>query len=68
MELKQELLSVREVAENLGFTVEYTRSLLKKGKIKGLKVGHQYVITKEEFENYLKENNALSKGGESLWH
>lgn len=67
--MEEKLLSIREIAENLGFSVDYVRSLVKKGKIKGLKVGHQYVVTQEELDNYLKtKNNALSKGGKSLWH
>jgi excisionase family DNA binding protein len=65
--MEEKLLSIREIAENLGFSVDYVRSLVKKGKIKGLKVGHQYVVTQEELDNYLKtKNNALSKGGKSL--
>jgi excisionase family DNA binding protein len=42
------LISVREVADRLGYSTVHVRNLILDGKIKGaVKVGNQYVVPEE---------------------
>lgn len=48
METKKQYLSVEEVSQELGFSVQYIRSLAKSGKIPAFMVGKTWVIEKEK--------------------
>jgi excisionase family DNA binding protein len=48
-------LSLRETAEVLGYSTDWTRRLIKSGKLRTEKLGKQYVISKTELERFLKE-------------
>jgi excisionase family DNA binding protein len=47
-------LSLRETAEVLGYSTDWTRRLIKTGKLKSEKLGKQYVVAKTELERFLK--------------
>jgi excisionase family DNA binding protein len=48
-------LNLREASTVLGYSTDWTRRLIKKGRIKTEKLGKQYVITKAELERFMKE-------------
>lgn len=41
------LLSTAMAAEILGFTPDYVRNLIRKGKIKGIKLGHDWLVERK---------------------
>ena len=47
------LISVREAAENSGYSTQYLCRLLRTGKLVGRKVGQVWLIQMESFESYL---------------
>ncbi|MFC2044917.1 helix-turn-helix domain-containing protein [Chloroflexota bacterium] len=44
IEMKIIICSVKEAAEKLGISDSHCRRLLAKGKIKGIKLGHDWVV------------------------
>ena len=48
-----EMLDVEEAAEVANLTVPNLRELLRQGKVKGIKTGRKWRISKEELNNYL---------------
>ncbi len=51
-----ELISVDEVANTLGFSSQYIRTLLRKGKLPGEKIGKQWLVDESAFETRLEVN------------
>ncbi|MGF1490281.1 MAG: DNA cytosine methyltransferase [Prochloraceae cyanobacterium] len=60
--MKSQLISVRNAALTCGYTPQYIRKLLRSGKLKGQKVGQQWVIEIADF-NKFKNNFAILKSG-----
>lgn len=48
------LLSVKAAATYSGYSLQYIRRLLRRGKLKGVKIGQVWLIVKEVFDVYLK--------------
>ena len=48
-----EMLDVEEAAEVANLTVPHLRELLRQGKVKGIKTGRKWRISKEELNNYI---------------
>ena len=44
------LISVKDAAECNGYSLQYIRRLLRKGKLAGLKLGQVWLIQMESFE------------------
>lgn len=53
-ENQSEILTVQEIADYLRTTIRTVRNLIRKGKLKGIKVGRTYRVPREAFEEYLK--------------
>ena len=49
-----ELLTVKEVAEILRITDRAMRERLRRGEIKGVKIGHNWRIEKQALDDYIK--------------
>jgi len=49
------LLSVKEVAETLGVTVDTVQRWLAAGKLKGIKLGRLWRVRSADLEKFLKE-------------
>lgn len=47
------LISVEQAAELSGFTPQHVRKLLRAGLLKGSKLGHIWVTTKDAIQEYL---------------
>ena len=58
MEDIKKFLSVRQVAEKLGYTEEWVRDLIKAKQIKAVKIG-RWRIKPEELENFIKSRSNL---------
>jgi excisionase family DNA binding protein len=58
---EKEYYSTREVANLLGYSAEYVRSLCKQGKIKSTKIGFVIAISKEDLKDFLqsRQNKGL---------
>lgn len=52
----QEMYSIKEVAEILKVSTKTVYKHIWSGKLKALKAGRQYRITKEALEDYLNSN------------
>ncbi len=52
-----DLITVREAARQSDLTTGYINQLIRKGKIKGHKVGWSYLIERESFSEWLKKRN-----------
>ena len=51
-----DLISIKEAARFCGLSERHIRLLLKQGKIKGKKLGHDWVTTKEYVDEYINTN------------
>lgn len=58
MEDIKKFLTVRQVAEKLGYTEEWVRDLIKDKQIKAVKIG-RWRIKPEELENFIKSRSNL---------
>lgn len=47
------LISVKDAAENSGYSSQYLRRLLRLGKLKGLKLGQLWLIQFDSLNSYL---------------
>lgn len=50
---KHRLLSLAEAAEQYGFNRYYLAELAKKGRLKAQKIGHMWVTTPHDIEEYI---------------
>ncbi|MCY8467183.1 helix-turn-helix domain-containing protein, partial [Bacillus atrophaeus] len=50
------ILTVKQVAEILKISEKTARKMLNNGEIKGFKVGREWRISSESFNEYLKQN------------
>lgn len=55
----QTLLTVQDLANSLKVTPQYVRKLISEERIKATRVGTQWVVSTEDFENYIKTNNVV---------
>ena len=53
-EVSVELLTSHEVARRLGISAQRTRYLLAKGLLPGTRIGRNWVIPRDRFEEYLR--------------
>lgn len=53
MNMKKKTYTVKEVAEVLAYHRGTVKEFLRKGKIKGLKVGNQWRVTEDEIKRIL---------------
>ena len=53
--MKSRLVSVHDASDTLGYTPQYIRGLLRSGKLKGQKVGNQWVIEVAELARFRKD-------------
>jgi excisionase family DNA binding protein len=51
-----ELISLREAAELSGLSASHLRLLVRRGDIWGIKLGHNWLTTREAVENYLAQD------------
>ena len=51
-----DLISIKEATRFCGLSERHIRLLLKQGKIKGKKLGHDWVTTKEFVSEYINTN------------
>ena len=56
--ISQELITTREAAENLGYTIQHTRLLIRRGQIEATKFGRDWLVVRESVVEY-------KTGGES---
>ena len=49
------LISIEEAAEFSNLSKRHIRFLLEQGKIRGKKIGRDWITTKDEVDNYLKD-------------
>ncbi|MFE2993356.1 helix-turn-helix domain-containing protein [Streptomyces sp. NPDC059262] len=52
----EEVLTVKQVAEILKISEKTARKMLNNGEIKGFKVGREWRVSAEKFNEYLKQN------------
>lgn len=55
-DLAAQLISVTEASEFSGLTTSFIRRLLREQRIKGVKVGRNWLTTKEALQDYLKQD------------
>ncbi len=53
--LTSKLISVTEASRISGFTTGFIRQLLIRGEIEGVKIGRNWLITREAIEGYMKQ-------------
>ena len=65
--MHQKVLTVKEVAQQLGLGINQTYAACERGQIPSIRFGRRWVIPASAFEKWLLESNqpsALSLGGE----
>ncbi len=50
--ISQELITTREAAENLGYTIQHTRLLIRRGEIEATKFGRDWLVVRESVVEY----------------
>lgn len=50
---KKKMLSVEEFSQKANITVTYARQLLREGKIRGVKLGKEWIVDNKEVDIYL---------------
>jgi len=50
-----DFLNLRQASNELGYTVDWLRHLIREGRIKAERFGNQYIISRKTFEDFLKE-------------
>ena len=60
--LSQALMTTREAAEDLGYTMQHTRLLIRQGKIEASKFGRDWLVVRESVVEYKvgQENSGRS--------
>lgn len=53
--------SVKDIAEYLQISITTVISEIKRGKLKAIRIGDTYRIKKEDFEQYLSDNEYKAK-------
>ena len=53
--MDKEFLSVREIAEMLGVTVDTIQGYIRKKELTAIKLGNRYVVERREFERFIAE-------------
>ena len=53
------MLSVKEIANLLKISDRTVRNLIETGQIKAYKVGNQFRIKEEDYQNYLNQINTI---------
>ena len=48
--------TVKEVADKLGLSVFPVREYIKEGKLKAVKLGRQYRVSEDQFNEFIKNN------------
>ncbi len=56
-----EYMTVREAAQELGFSVRGIQNLVKKSKLEALSVGRMYLVSKKSVREYFDQTRGLSK-------
>ena len=51
---KQRLISLPEAAEQYGFNSRFLGELARKGRLRAQKIGHRWVTTPEDVEDYIR--------------
>ena len=50
--ISQELITTQEAAENLGYTIQHTRLLIRRGQIDATKFGRDWLVVRESVVEY----------------
>ena len=50
--ISQELITTREAAETLGYTIQHTRLLIRRGQIEATKFGRDWLVVRESVVEY----------------
>lgn len=56
MKKELEVYTVNDVAQSLGMNIETIREYIKRGELKASKVGRKYIITIDNYEDFIKSN------------
>lgn len=56
-----EFMTVKEAAQELGFTKRGVQMLVKKAKLESISVGSMYLVSKKSVKDYLDKTHGLSK-------
>lgn len=56
-----EFMTTEEAAKKLGFHVIYIRRMVREGKLKGMKVGPTWLISRRSVDEYKQKNEGLDK-------
>ena len=62
--ISQELITTREAAETLGYTIQHTRLLIRRGQIEATKFGRDWLVVRESVVEY-KTSGATRSSGNS---
>ncbi len=57
-----DLISPKDVGKMLGVTNRWATELIRRGDIKGQKVGDRWVTTRKDVEKYMKTNKIIGPG------
>ncbi len=56
-----EYMTVKEAADQLGYTVQGIRRLVKISRLDAVAIGRMYLVSKKSVKNYIEKTQGLSK-------
>ncbi len=56
-----EFMTVKEAAQELGFSVRGIQNLIKKSKLEALLVGRMYLVSRKSVREYLDQTRGMNK-------
>jgi excisionase family DNA binding protein len=54
---ENEYMTTSEASESLGYTVQHTRLLVRQGRLRGAKMGRDWVVLRESVAEYVTQSN-----------
>ena len=57
MIVREEILRVAEAARITGFSTQHMRLLIRQGELAGIKIGRDWIISKESLSSFLARRN-----------
>ncbi len=63
--MRDEYVSTKDAADELGYTVQHTRLLIREGKLSAKKFGRDWMVVRESVEAYSVDREDNDKGQSS---
>jgi excisionase family DNA binding protein len=62
-----DLVTTQQAADVLNYTIQHTRLLIRQGRLHGVKIGRDWLIRRDSFDQFVRERNGplIREGAEA---